>query len=42
MSDHGISLSDLPLEGERVEVSKFSKVISLAAMVGGSLTESVA
>ena len=35
MSDHGISLSDLPLEGERVEVSKFSKVISLSAVVGG-------
>ena len=34
MSDHGVTLTDLPLEGERVEVSKFSKVISIAGLIG--------
>ncbi len=35
MSDHGAALDSLPPEGERVEVSKFSKIISIAAVVGG-------
>ena len=35
MSDHGASLANLPIEGERVEVSKFSKIISASAVVGG-------
>ena len=34
MSDHGVTLTDLPLDGERVEVSKFSKVISIAGLIG--------
>ena len=34
MSDHGVTLTDLPLEGERVEVSKFSKVIKIAGLIG--------
>ena len=34
MSDHGVTLTDLPLEGERVDVSKFSKVIKVAGLIG--------
>jgi len=34
MSDHGATLTDLPLDGERVEVSKFSKVIKVAGLIG--------
>ncbi len=35
MSDHGAALDGLPPEGETVEVSKFSKITSIAAVVGG-------
>ena len=35
MSDHGVALDTLPLEGEKVEVSKFSKIISISAVIGG-------
>ena len=35
MADHGVNLAKLPLEGERVEVSKFSRIILIAAMIGG-------
>ena len=35
MADHGAHLAELPIEGERVEVSKFSKIILIAAMTGG-------
>ena len=34
MADHGVTLTDLPADGERVDVSKFSKVISVAGAVG--------
>ena len=34
MSNHGVTLTDLPLDGERVEVSKFSKVINIAGLIG--------
>ena len=36
MSDHGVTLTDLPLEGERVDVSKFSKVIKVAGLIGAN------
>ena len=35
MSDHGANLAKLPIEGERVEVSKFSKIILGSALIGG-------
>ncbi len=38
MADHGTSLTSLPVEGERVEVSKFAKVTTLAAGIGGVAT----
>ena len=34
MADHGVTLTDLPADGERVDVSKFSKIISVAGAVG--------
>ena len=35
MADHGANLAKLPIEGERVEVSKFSKIILGSAVLGG-------
>ncbi len=35
MSDHGVAFSDLPADGEKVEVSKFSKILTVSAGVGG-------
>ena len=34
MADHGATLTDLPAEGERVDVSKFSKIIRVSGVVG--------
>ena len=34
MADHGVSLTDLPADGERVDVSKFSKIIRISGLVG--------
>ena len=34
MADHGVTLTDLPADGERVDVSKFSKIISVVGAVG--------
>ena len=34
MADHGVTLTDLPADGERVDVSKFSKIISVGRAVG--------
>ena len=35
MADHGATLAEFPIEGERVEVSKFSRIILIAAAIGG-------
>ena len=34
MADHGATLTELPADGERVDVSKFSKIINSAGIVG--------
>lgn len=34
MSDHGVTLTDLPPDGEKVDVSKFSRVIRISGWLG--------